>query len=90
MNVKINYNGDTKGYSLEMEVSLDVENSAEAIGYFTAVLHSSALRLSKLMEAANPKYHARMSIGVLKAQKEQENTQNINWPFDTFIVEDEK
>lgn len=89
MNLKVDYTGDNKGFSLAMDLDCDIEKDAEALGYVTSCLFEAAKRLGELMENANPKYRLRMANGVAKSVEQMEKENNPHFPFTTFLQIDE-
>lgn len=89
MKLKLDYNANSKHYDLKIDLDINIEEDAEALGYITAVLFAASQRLASLMETANPKYRERLSKGVAKSAREQTQEENINYPFTTFIQHDE-
>lgn len=89
MRFTMDYTGSKQGFDLKQDLSVDVKEDAEALGYITMCLFEAANVLSKLMEDANPKYHDRLSVGLTKAHLQKESENNQYFPFTTFVVKDE-
>lgn len=85
MQLKINYNANQNGYSLESVFDATATNDAEALGYATTVLFKSAEFLAQYC-MKRPDLEERIKKGIGKAVGEMQN--NPNWPFDTTIVTD--
>lgn len=88
MKFTIEYNANSKGFDLKEDITADIKEDAEALGYLTNVLFETAIVLSKLLESANPKYQQRISTGVQKSMKEKESENNDKYPFTTCIIKD--
>lgn len=91
MKLKMDYTGDRKGFNLAIDMDINIEEDAEALGYATSVIFEAAQRLSELMKKANPKYLERLAKGVDFSVQEmnRELPLNPHYPFTTFCLTDE-
>ena len=90
MKLTIEFNGNQQKFSLQQDLSVDIETDAEALGYAAMVCFKSAEVLADYARKANPKYQPRINVGIAYADNEQKKENNPIWPFQKMITEDEK
>jgi hypothetical protein len=89
MKLTINYQTDSKGFQLHIDLEANIKEDAEGLGYILNVLCEANIVLAEFLATASPEYSKRVTKGVLYSVEEKKRENNPKYPFTTFLVQDE-